>query len=141
MRPVPHRLLWSLLGLFWLTGCGGSAASVSGTITLDGKPFMTPAAKGSVSFIASDGAISQTPLDAGGNYKLKIGKETSTRPGQYKVVVVAAEVPKPDPSQPSVVPIPKVLTPERYGASATTDLTAEVKNGSNRFDFDLKSAP
>jgi hypothetical protein len=124
-----------------LTGCGGPAATVSGTITLDGKPFMTSAAKGSVNFISSDGAMAQAPLDSSGHYNLAIGKETGTKPGQYKVVVVATELPLRDPMQPSMVPIPKVLTPERYGASATSDLTADVKNGSNVLNFDLKSTP
>lgn len=134
------RAVLCVVSLCLVVGCGGPTAGISGKITLDGKPFMTPQASGSISFVSTtDGSMSQSPISSNGEYEIKIGKETSTKPGTYKVTVVATEMPLPDPARPSFVPVPRVLTPERYGASATTDLTVEVKEGKNTHDFDLKS--
>jgi hypothetical protein len=102
-------------------------------VTFQGKPLPS----GVIIFVgdkAYNGA-----LDANGSYAI-----AAIKPGSYKIVVTteADKLPKPakDAKEPedtkpakTFVPIPK-----KYADAETSGLTAEVKNGENNFDLELK---
>ena len=117
-----------------LAGCHGSKASVEGTVTLDGQPIDD----GALAFRASGKPVLSATIREGGKYQLEQAGKSWVEPGQYSVTVRGY---KPDPNtDPNVPPNPKVITPEKYASATTSGLSAEVKSGSNSFDFDLKSA-
>ena len=125
-----------LVGLFLLTGCGSDAATVSGKVTLDGKPL----AKGNIAFYSGGSAALATgSINSSGNYTLQTGTDKGLTPGNYQVTVVANDVV--EPAQEFASPIPKLITPAKYSSVSTSGLTAEVKPGSNTFNFDLVSTP
>jgi hypothetical protein len=119
-------------------GCSGPyAASVSGTVTLDGQPLTT----GNVSFYpdGGSGAPAYGQIDSSGNYSLSTGSNTGLAPGKYIAVVVATK----DPPQPydktgaEIPPIP--ITPGKYGSTTTSDLHVEVNPGKNTIPLALQS--
>ncbi|WP_425615520.1 carboxypeptidase-like regulatory domain-containing protein [Anatilimnocola sp. NA78] len=122
--------------LFTATGCTSAEATVSGTVTLDGQPLT----KGDVSFTSTaDKPLAYGAIDSSGRYQLQTGTTKGIAPGSYQVTIVANEVIIP--TDPYASPIPKLLTPAKYSVPAKSGLTAEVKPGANKFDFDLKSMP
>jgi hypothetical protein len=139
-----------LLGRSWLaavaillaasaTGCfGPNAASVSGTVTLDGQALATA----NVSFYpdgGSGGAPAYGQSDANGRYSLSTGSDTGLAPGKYVAVVVATkEPPQPyDATGSEIPPIP--ITPAKYANVETSDLRVEVKAGKNDIPLALQS--
>jgi hypothetical protein len=121
-----------------VTGCGGpNAASVSGTITLDGKPLPTA----NVSFYPDGGANAPAygQSDASGRYSLSTGPDAGLAPGKYVAVVVATkEPPQPyDKTGAEIPPIP--ITPHKYSDTNTSDLKVEVKAGSNDIPLALQT--
>jgi hypothetical protein len=119
-------------------GCGGpNAASVSGTVTLDGQPLTT----GMVSFYpdGGSGAPATGQIDSGGRYSLSTGTDTGLSPGKYTAIVVATkEPPQPyDKTGAEIPPIP--ITPAKYGNANTSDLKVEVKPGKNDVPLALQS--
>jgi hypothetical protein len=120
------------------TGCfGPNAASVSGTVTLDGQPL----AGGNVSFHpdGGSGAPAYGQSDANGRYSLSTGSDTGLAPGMYVAVVVATkEPPQPyDAKGGEIPPIP--ITPAKYADVSTSDLRVEVKAGRNDIPLALQS--
>ena len=117
-----------------LLGCGGGTtskptASVSGTVTANGQPVKA----GMVNF-ESD------PPGSAAQGELKDGKFTlngSVFLGKYKVTVGPPKLAPPVPGQTAPLPDTKDI-PKKYETTKTSDLTAEVKAGSNTFTFDLK---
>lgn len=133
---MTRNLLIAALLLFGLAGCGGSQGRVSGQVSVDGKPLT----KGDISFSPTgDGVAATGQINASGNYSLLVGTSADIPPGSYRVTVVAVEPIAPTAEH--LEPLPTLLTPKKYSNAATTDLTAEVKAGSNTFNFDLKSSP
>lgn len=142
MLPQPGRPILKCLTATLLTaaaaGCSGpNAASVTGTVTLDGQPLTT----GNVSFYpdGGSGAPAYGQIDANGRYSLSTGTDAGLAPGKYIAVVVATK----DPPQPydatgsEVPPIP--ITPARYGNVQTSDLRFDVKAGNNDISLALQS--
>lgn len=118
----------------FLAGCGQT--TVIGNITLDG----TPLSKGDISFTpVSEGSVLTGQIDSSGNYQLRLGTGTAIPTGSYRVKIVAVEPVAPTRENPE--PLPKLLTPARYGDVSTSGLTADVKAGPNKFDFKLSSMP
>jgi hypothetical protein len=120
------------------TGCSGpNAASVSGTVTLDGQPLTT----GNVSFHPDGGAGAPAygQIDANGRYSLSTGTDAGLAPGKYVAVVVATKEPPQayDKTGSEVPPIP--ITPAKYGNTSTSDLRVEVKRGKNDVPLALQS--
>jgi hypothetical protein len=116
-----------------LVGCGGpdhpDVGRVSGVITLDGQPLP----EATVMFQPTEGRASIATTDAAGKYSLLyLDGVPGARLGQHKVII-RTEIPGED-GQP---PIAKEKLPKKYHAQ--TELTAEVKPGSNTFDFKLES--
>ncbi len=114
-----------------VAGCGrGHGASVSGEVTLDGKPLDT----GTVAFHPlGDGPTAYGGIHPNGTYQLKTGAGTGVPPGEYRVTVVATTAPPTDgPSVPG-----QMITPARYGDPAQSGLHRTVERGSNRIDLNL----
>lgn len=135
--------------LFWLwtamivvavlaVGCdnGGLDATVSGTVTVDGKP----APLGEVTFYPmNDDLKSATPrgtIEPNGNYSLKVGSKSGLPSGEYRVSVAVMEMRG---GGPNVAPAALSLSPPRYGDPKTSGLTFTVKPGSNTIDLRLSS--
>src|SRR4051812_33014495 len=80
---------WSLLLISLVTsGCGGSTAKVSGTVTLDGAPVEgSPDLYGTVSFFreGGGGAPAVGIIGSGGRYDLSTGTREGLEPGKYMV--------------------------------------------------------
>jgi len=122
-----------VIGAFFLAGCGGpehpDVGRVNGVITLDGKPL--PDA--TVMFQPTEGRASVATTDNAGKYSLLyLDGVPGAKLGSHKVII-RTEIPGED-GQP---PIAKEKLPKKYHEQ--TELTAEVKRGSNTFDFPLTS--
>lgn len=123
----------ALLSLVTLAGCGKPAhpdvGRVSGVVTLDGQPL----SEATVMFQPKEGRASVATTDAAGKYSLiYLDGVPGARLGSH-TVIIRTEIPGED-GQP---PIAKEKLPKRYHDQ--TELTAEVKPGSNTFNFDLQS--
>jgi hypothetical protein len=122
-----------VLGAISLPGCGGrdhpEVGRVSGVVTLDGQPLP----EATVMFQPTEGRASIATTDSAGKYSLTyLDGVPGARLGTHKVII-RTEVPGED-GQP---PIVREKLPKRYHDQ--TELTAEVKPGSNTFDFALTS--
>ncbi len=116
-----------------LAGCSGpehpDVGRVSGTVTLDGQPL----AEATVMFQPTQGRASIATTDSAGKYSLTyLDGVSGALLGSHKVII-RTEIPGED-GQP---PIAKEKLPKKY--HERTELTAEVKKGSNAFNFALTS--
>jgi len=129
--------------LLWGIGCGGGAetpplGTVSGTVTLDGKPL--PDA--TVRFKPETGRESIATTNADGQYSLRYTMEADgALVGQHRVEISTAteghnESGGPDDEGTWVEGKPESLPP-KYNAES--ELTATVEEGTNNIDFDLTS--
>jgi len=110
---------------------GAVKAMASGTVTFKGAPV----SGGKVNlYSAETGAGASADLDSSGKFSL-------LKPipiGWYKVVIVPPEPKAPESesgeyeAQPSYDNIP-----EKYRSELSTDLNAEVKEGDNKYTFDM----
>ena len=148
-RHSAHLVLIALL----LTGCSGPYADYSlvdlvkahGTIKLDGKPL----AAAVVTFEdPTDDTMSYAMTDADGNYTLQFDSEMSGVKVGKKVVRISTtrkllglnskpgqEDSDADPSEANQKPVE--LVPDRYNKNS--ELTADVVQGTTRYDFNLDS--
>lgn len=118
-----------------LVGCGGgekipTSCVVSGKVTSGGQPV----AEGTISFMSGRSAGS-TPLMADGGYL--IGENVP--PGVYTVIINPPPMTKP----PMIGEAPQEMNPyknipEKYRGEATSTLKVNLKEGENKYDFDLK---
>jgi hypothetical protein len=124
-----------------LAGCSGEPVGyVSGKVTLNDRPVT----EGSVVFENAEAGISvSVPLQSDGSYEVRTYDRKGLPPGSYKVAVTPATMGEGktplavDPSQTAAAP-PSIIPPQ-YHSTATSDLTATVKQGDNPpIDFDLK---
>jgi hypothetical protein len=121
------------------TGCGKHAASVSGDVTLDGKPLST----GVVNFTpAATGASAYANIGADGRYSLQTGAEAGLEPGSYRVTVAANATAEQAAAmgirigRDGIMPL---LTPPRYADVSTTPLVVDVKAGRQEIDLALEA--
>jgi hypothetical protein len=125
---------WAILVAACFAGCGGpdhpDVGRVSGVVTLDGQPL----ADATVMFQPTSGRASIATTDSAGKYSLTyLDGVPGALLGQHKVII-RTEIPGEDGQPPQV----KEKLPKRYHDQ--TELTAEVKPGSNTINFDLTSA-
>jgi hypothetical protein len=120
-----------------LSGCGGAGlktAPVRGRVTYQGRPVPN----GTVAFIPDGGTASTGEIGPDGSYTLTtVRKGDGAIPGRHKVVITALK----DTTGQAVEawgPLPPPIIPTKYMNLATTDLRAEVKDGENTIDFDLR---
>lgn len=133
------RLAWIVVTMF-LLGCGQSESSVSGTVTLDGRPVEgSRELYGTVNFYRADGGGSPATamIRESGTYSLVTGGKEGLEPGNYKVAITLKEIIPP--TAPGGDTRNKRIGPAKYGQPAQSGLTAEVKPGKNTFDFALVS--
>ncbi len=141
----------ALLAVAWLEGCARGTpgqlptAPVTGQVTYQGQPLT----QGEVMFIPVETGpgvrAAYGKLDAQGQYRLTTYREgDGAILGQHRVAIVAREEVSPDMGKqisPEGILLPgrqpKSLIPERYADPATSGLSAQVKEGTNRFDFAL----
>lgn len=136
MRRECFTLLLTACLAVGLVGCGQDSgpalANVTGTVTLDGKPLPDAA----VTFYPADGGRpSQGFTDESGKYTLRF---TGTKEGAVvgqNTVQVEVGLPMGESEAPPASKLPQL--PAKYNKK--TELTAEVKRGSNTIDFDLTS--
>ncbi|HTK77536.1 MAG TPA: hypothetical protein VL371_19885 [Gemmataceae bacterium] len=133
---MTRRLRGGLL-VCLLLGCGAAGpktAIVKGTVTYKGKPVPN----GTVMFIPASGQHATGEIRPDGSYALSSFRPgDGAIPGKYKVVVVAMQdmagrLPE------DRNPLPPPIVPNKYSSIATTDLTAEVKEGENTIDLPLR---
>jgi hypothetical protein len=123
------------VGTAVFSGCGGHAAKVAGSVTLNGQPLT----KGVVSFHKDGGgALATGTIQPDGTYALSTGRGEGLEPGAYTVTVFANEMPKSD-SFSEV--LPKVLTPEVYKDKRTSPLKFTINRGENKIDLPLTGEP
>jgi hypothetical protein len=127
------------LCLLLFAGCSGGArtGTVSGNVTVDGQPL----ADGTISFNPIDG---NTPTSGGkitnGSYSVEVPT------GAQKIIISAQKVTgsraayEGDPNSPRINITAEIL-PKKYSEAATTELTLDVKRGSNKKDFTLSTMP
>lgn len=132
-RTVGVFLTIALLGAVSV-GCQPSnMATISGKVTLDGKPIEN----GTISFIPADGNSSSAgERITNGEYKLTLP------PGTKKVEIMASAVVGQRAAYGGQGDSPKVdvmrsIIPERYNVQS--ELTIEVEAGSGQHDFELVS--
>lgn len=114
-------------------GCSDGRSSVSGSVTLDGQP-LTKTDNRTVTIMftpEAGGAPASALVDESGSFTLHTGAKAGLDPGKYVVTLAAVEVSSTG---------KRLVAPERYGDPTKSDLRAEVKPGSNDFEFDLTSA-
>lgn len=144
------------MGLFTMLGCGddtgiGKRYPVSGRVTFKGESLK----EGRIVFQPADATNGRSASGEirDGSYRLTtLNPGDGALPGQYKVTVTAKQV---DNTQVLKTVMEKggggrqheiakanqagkSLIPNKYSLAETSDLTAEVKEGSNTKDFDLK---
>ncbi len=108
-------------------GCGGDLATVSGTVTLDGKALPNA----TVTFRPETGAVAYGTSDAEGHYTIRTGASEGLAPGDYKVTVQAyGELPESSPED-SEVP-PPVITPPKYADANLSGITFKIPAGGKK---------
>lgn len=124
-------------GLLLAAGCGSSASTVTGVVTLDGQPLTT----GTVTFtpLAGGGPPAYGTIGPGGRYSLSVGSEVGLPPGEYGAGVVATEEVKNWDISKGAEPPPKLVTPAKYRDGKTSGLTFTVQPGANSIDLRLTS--
>ncbi|NUQ64626.1 MAG: carboxypeptidase regulatory-like domain-containing protein [Pirellulales bacterium] len=131
-RSVAASSLLAGLGALLLNGCGSTGpelAAVSGIVTLDGQPL----AGATVEFQPPKGSPSTGVTDSSGAYRLAYtARKQGAMLGKHSVrITFVAE--KTD-AEGNSVASPQLLPP-KYNRNS--ELTAEVKPGSNKLDFQL----
>jgi hypothetical protein len=151
VEPRPQLVLtvvWSM-ACFALTGCG-SSSDVHGHVSVAGAP-LTHAI---VYFVPNGGPQAQGVLDADGSYQLATpGRSGGAAPGTYRVYFAPTisdqdEAAKESLSDadyrsgklPTISKTPPTSPlPAKYRSLDTSDLSRDVKPGSNEIDFALES--
>jgi hypothetical protein len=121
------------------TGCGSGLSSVSGTVTLDGKPLAgSENVRVTIMFFpeSGTGAPAAALADESGGYTVSTGSQAGLAPGNYVVTLSATEY---RPAAGGGAPARRVLTPSRYANPKQSGLRAQVEPGRNKFDFNLQS--
>ncbi|WP_146447795.1 hypothetical protein [Bythopirellula polymerisocia] len=123
------------LSLLFLVGCGGKPASVSGIVTMDGKPLD----KGMVGFApVSGGMRAAGKIQSDGSYTLSTNRDSGLETGDYKATVVSREPGVEPPQGGPPMPGP-YITPRKYAIDSTSGLQFNVEKGNNTIDIELSS--
>ncbi|MGL4593725.1 MAG: Ig-like domain-containing protein [Thermoguttaceae bacterium] len=151
---LPIRNYCSVLLLFVLAslGCGDSGLKTSfveGIVRHDGSPLEKAFVTFSPSELGGPEMMASGVTDSNGQYRLTVSQggkvNGGTTPGKYRVSILKkTEYPirldPPPPGYPDAtkIPIYGLVIPKHYTNPATSELTAEIKSGSNRgLNFDL----
>jgi len=136
--PKPHILLHAVLLTLICLGCSSSGpeiASVSGRITMDGKPL--PDA--TVVFIPENGRSAAGRTDANGVYALNFTEgRHGAIPGPNSISITTARESEQDENGKVLRPAAKETIPMEYNAASKLSFNVEPKK-KNVANFDLKS--
>ncbi len=138
MRRVGFGHHASLCFVIAFCGCGGAdnappIAPVSGRVTFQGQPV----APGVVNFASEAGFAASANLDSDGKFRLVSQYGSGIPHGTYKVTI-APPPPAMGEGENPVAPPDDPKIPKKYRDFATTDLKADITDGSKEFSFDLK---
>lgn len=135
-KAICYRRFTLFLILGVVPGCGGKPATVSGTVTLDGKPVE----RGTVAFTPVEkGMMAQGEIESDGSYTLHTNLDKGLTPGEYTVRVISRQ---PGESTGGGPPMPgEYIVPRKYSQASTSGLRFEVTTGRNTIDLDLSSGP
>lgn len=124
MKPLPSFACVLLIAALSFAGCGGNQfGSVSGTVTLNGKPL----AGATVEFSLAGGSPAYGVTDDEGRYKLLWSADQQGAPiGMNRVRITSFNEGKPR---------IKERVPVKYNRQS--ELTREVGRGQQVFDFEL----
>lgn len=136
--PKPLSSLSVVVLVFTLIGCGSSGpeiATVSGRVTMDGKPL----ANATIVFIPENGRPAGSRTDDNGHYVLNFteGRQGAI-PGPNSVRISTARDPEQDENGKFVTAGSKETVPMEYNAASTLTFNVEPKK-KNVADFALKS--
>lgn len=125
--------------LFCLTigGCGNDAAKPKDENVVTGKVYLgeTMLNYGTITFARGEERPFKSPVYPDGTYKVRL-----LPPGEYRIVVVTGQAPRPAAGGSSKEPPPSfkdIKIPAKYGDAATTDLKYTVQPGQHQFDIKL----
>jgi hypothetical protein len=137
---IALKLAASVLLLLVVDGCQERPTTVSGAITLDGRPLAVPSdARGTVIFQPDGGrgTMATGLLDPTGHFHLATGSLPEVAQGKYYVTVSVSQLlPKAENEEQDA----KLITPVKYSSARESGLAANVKPGENQLTFDLKSS-
>jgi hypothetical protein len=136
-RPLAAGVL--LLALAALAGCSDDRMKtgyVTGKLTYKGKPVPN----GTVTFVPEARGVPSASgeIQPDGTYRLTTYKpHDGAVIGAHKIMIVAVQdtggrLPE------ERAATPPLVVPEKYMRTATSGLSADVKEGENTFDFELK---
>jgi len=128
------RCVPAIVGVCVLSGCGSQYATVTGRVTLDGRPLPNA----TISFIPEDegGHPSFGRTGTDGTYTLQeTHRLNGALPGKYTVRITTYVEGNPDVDPP--IPTVPERVPPRYNIE--TELAEEVKLEENVLDFPLDS--
>jgi len=133
--------LWIVaLGVCVSAGCRDGRSSVGGRVTLDGQPVEgSRVIYGKVSFYrkGGGGAPAIGVIKESGAYSVNTGGQDGLEPGDYNVAVTISQILPP--AEPGGLTTTKPLSPRKYARPSESGFEADVKPGSNTFDFALVS--
>lgn len=135
---ILSRLTLCFMLTVLLTACGSSVeevptGTVSGTVTLDGKPL----SGARVNFISGTaGAGAYADLQQDGTYAIS----EPIAAGDYKVYLSSPGLGDAPPDESGNQDLKNALkdVPQKYQSDQTTELQTVIKEGENTFDIDLK---
>jgi len=134
-----NRMVAILVALF-LAGCSGDMSSVSGQVTLDGKPVEgSPDLYGQVLFYrdGGGGAPAVAIVQGGGHYEVSTGSRKGMEPGAYNIAVSVKKILPP--ATQDGLPRAEQLSAVKFTSPKESGFKADVKPGSNTFNFALQS--
>jgi hypothetical protein len=133
-RTLPAAVL-AAVGLLTLVGCGRTG-TVSGTVTVGGKPHPHG---GAVAFHpVGKGPTAVGTIGPDGRYTLAVGTDRGIPPGEYKVTVIGYGERTPPADPKDAPPAPPVVTAAVYRDPDTTPLTKTVTAGPNAINLDVE---
>lgn len=148
LRGIASRLVFSKtwgviivsVTLLAFTGCGGDWSSVSGKLSLDGKPLASGENRQVTLMFQPEsggGPPAAAQVDSSGYYTLSTGSRGGLPPGNYVVTISAMDLSFP--AGPNNPPVRRLITPLKYAQPEQSGLRCVVQPGRNQFDFGLDS--
>lgn len=136
---LARRWTVACLLLVLVEGCQQRPTTVSGTITLDGKPLSVASdSRGTIVFNpdGGHGTVATGLLDSTGHFELATGSSNVVAPGAYYVTVSVAQLlPKSEQGEQGS----QLITPAKYASARESGLVAKVEPGENHLSFNLQS--
>ena len=134
---IPYSQRWFIrLGVCmaaWLpialAGCGGASnATVSGTVTFQGKPLPS----GTVAFFGKDNQVASGAIESDGHYSVQ-----RVPVGPVKISISTPPPPSQEAAASGMPTLQTIEIPAKYSDPAQSNLTFTVKPGSQEYPIKL----